>query len=104
MKDEMFNELIASIQEAGAIRRGECKASRVVHIDAPDVKKIRESLNLSQSDFATIMGISVRTLQNWEQKRRKPVGSARVLLEVAAVHPKEVLETVKHLLPSQDIN
>jgi putative transcriptional regulator len=96
MKQNEFDELISSIQEAGAIRRGENKAARVFHIDTPDVKSIRESLNLSQSDFSALMGISLRTLQNWEQKRREPVGAARVLLEVAAKHPQIVLETVSN--------
>jgi putative transcriptional regulator len=101
MKDQMFDELINSVQEAGAIRRGEQKASRLFHVDAPDVKKIRESLHLSQRDFSTLMGISLRTLQNWEQKRREPTGAARVLLEVTAAHPKEVLDVVKVLMPGE---
>jgi putative transcriptional regulator len=98
MKDEEFNELIKSIQEAGSIRRGEKKAARVFHMDTPDVKKIRETLNLTQNDFSALLGISVRTLQNWEQKRREPAGAARVLLELAAKHPQEVLETVHQVL------
>lgn len=97
MKDKLFNELIESIQEAGAIRRGERKPSRAYRVDAPDVQKIRESLDLSQSEFATMLGISTRTLQNWEQKRRGPAGPARILLQVAAAHPEVVLETVRHL-------
>ena len=99
MKDEMYTELIASIREAGAIRRGERKPSRVYHVNTPNVRKIRESLDLSQSEFATLMGISLRTLQNWEQKRREPVGPARILLEVTASHPEIVLETVQHIQP-----
>ena len=101
MKDQMFDELIKSVQEAGAIHRGERKPARVVHVDAPDVKKIRESLHLSQRDFSTLMGISLRTLQNWEQKRREPTGAARVLLEVTAALPQEVLDVVKELGPGE---
>lgn len=97
MNDKMFDELVASIHEAGAIRRSEQKASRVFHVEAPDVRKIRESMSLSQSDFAALLGISVRTLQNWEQGRREPVGPARILLQVAAAHPQAVLDTVKQL-------
>jgi putative transcriptional regulator len=99
MKDKIFDELISSIKEAGAIRRGEQKPSRAYHIDVPDVRRIRESLELSQSEFAALMGISTRTLQNWEQRRREPVGPARVLLEVTAKYPEEVLETVRRLQP-----
>jgi len=99
MNEEMFKELIASIREGGAIRRGERKPSRMYHVKTPDVRKIRETLDLSQSEFASLLGISTRTLQNWEQKRREPVGPARILLEVAAAHPEVVLETVHHLQP-----
>ncbi|MCC7201974.1 MAG: helix-turn-helix domain-containing protein [Nitrospirae bacterium] len=53
-----------------------------------DVKKIRDNLNLSQSAFAAIMGISIRTLQDWEQGRRKPSGPAMALLRIASIHPE----------------
>ena len=50
-------------------------------------KVIRAKLDLSQSDFAALMGVSVRTVQDWEQKRRKPQGSAKSLLRIAEQHP-----------------
>ena len=53
---------------------------------------IRAKLRLGQSEFAWVFGISVDTLQNWEQGRRKPSGAARVLLKVAARHPEAILE------------
>ena len=56
------------------------------------VAATRSKLRLSQSKFATLLGISVKTLHNWEQGRRKPTGAARVLLRVAARHPEVVLE------------
>jgi len=93
MKKEMFEELIASVKEAGAIIRGEKKASRIFEVaETPDVKKIRRHYNLSQDKFAALMGISAGTLRGWEQKRRKPEGPARVLLQIAARHPKVLLE------------
>ena len=52
----------------------------------------RQKLGLSQSRFAQLLGISVRTLHHWEQGRRTPSGAARVLLRVAALHPEVVLE------------
>jgi putative transcriptional regulator len=58
------------------------------------VALIRARLKLSQGEFARLLGISVDTLQNWEQGRRKPSGAARVLLKVAARHPEAVLEAV----------
>ena len=52
----------------------------------------RQKLGLSQSRFASLLGISVRTLHHWEQGSRTPSGAARVLLRVAAQHPEAVLE------------
>lgn len=97
MNNELFEELVSSIQEAGAIKRGELEPSRSFHVDSIDVKKIRESYDLSQNQFAHLLGISVKTLHNWEQGRREPVGAARVLLQVAALHPAELLDTVQHM-------
>jgi putative transcriptional regulator len=70
MKKELFEDLIASMQEAGKIRKGLLKPSRVFKYDSMDVKKVRSRLNVSQSQFALMMGVSIATLQNWEQGRR----------------------------------
>lgn len=94
MKDEDFSELVKSIKQAGAIRRGEAKASRASKVEVPDVQRIRRELRLSQTDFAHMIGVSPRTVQNWEQGRRAPEGAARALLLLAARHPKMVLETL----------
>jgi len=95
MNDDLFNELIASVREGGAILRGETRAARTLESEEPDVAAIREEYGLSQAKFAALLGISVRTLQNWEQGRRQPQGPAKVLLRVAAKHPRAVLDTVK---------
>ena len=95
MKDELFDELIASVREGGKILRGKSKPSRSFVIEVPDVKKIRANYKLSQIEFAALMGISVSTLRNWEQGRRSPEGAARVLLNVAAKHPKIVWDVVR---------
>ncbi len=97
MKDELFNQLVASLREGGAVLRGERPASRRFVIDGPDVKRIRARYNLPQSRFAALMGISVATLRNWEQGRRTPEGPARMLLLVAARHPEAVLDSVQPL-------
>jgi putative transcriptional regulator len=94
MNDEMFAELIESVREGGAILRGEVEPSRRFEIHPPDVKQIRENYALSQSEFAALLGISVKTLQNWEQGRRSPHGAAKVLLQVAAKHPEAVWDVV----------
>jgi len=76
MKTPMFRKLVASVREGGAILRGKKKASRRFSIDASGVRAIRERAELSQSEFAALIGVSVKTLQNWEQQRRKPTGPA----------------------------
>jgi putative transcriptional regulator len=101
MKEEMFKELLESVRQAGAIMRGEMEPSRVFIVEAPDVKAIRAKLGVSQDEFASLLGISVRTLENWEQKRRMPKGPARVLLEVAAAHPDAVWDVVRRTRKSR---
>jgi putative transcriptional regulator len=95
MKEELFKELLQSVQEGGEILRGRRKASRVSQIDEPDVRAVRKGYRLSQSKFAALMGISAGTLRNWEQGRRKPEGSARILLRIVAKHPEAVLDVVR---------
>ena len=94
MNDDLFQELLKSVREGGAILRGEAEPSREFTIADPDVSELRAEYGLSQEKFAALLGISVRTLQNWEQGRRAPQGPARVLLRVAAKHPEAILETV----------
>ena len=92
MNDSDFNELLLSIKEAGKIRRGEVKPSRMQTFYEPNVTLIRQKYNMSQSEFAALLGISLSTLQNWEQGRRKPLGPARVLLHIANKNPKALLD------------
>ena len=70
------------------IKRGEI--GRVINV--PDVRKTRERTGLSQGHFAQLLGVSVRTLQDWEQGRRAPSGAARTLLTIAAKNPQALLE------------
>jgi putative transcriptional regulator len=95
MKDELFNELLESVREGGAILRAEKLPSRSFDIETPDIKRIRANYQLSQNEFATLLGISLNTLQNWEQGRRIPHGAARVLLQVASKHPDAVWDVVQ---------
>ncbi len=93
MKKELFEELLESVKQAKAIEAGELKPSRVFHVDAKNVVvKTRGKLGLSQSKFASLLGISQDTLQNWEQGRRKPTGPAKVLLKIASKHPRVLLD------------
>ena len=70
------------------LKRGE--TGRVTTL--PRVSEIRARVGLSQSDFARLLGVSVRTLQEWEQDRRAPSGPARTLLIVAHKNPRALLE------------
>lgn len=94
MDDKLFEELLASVKAGGEILRGEREPSRQFQVDPLDIKRIREGYKLTQSQFAAMLGISVRTLRNWEQGRRVPEGPARVLLQVAARHPEAILDTI----------
>ena len=94
MKDELFQELMESVRQGAAILRGEVEPARRFVIKPVDVKQIRESLSLTQPQFAALLRISVGTLRNWEQGRRRPEGPARVLLRVVAKHPEALLDTV----------
>ncbi len=90
MRKQDFENLVESIRQAGRIRRGEARPSRAHEFAPVDVKAVRRRLGKSQSEFARMIGVSVSTLRNWEQGRRRPDGPARALLRVAAVNPEAV--------------
>lgn len=94
MKTEAFNELLESVRQAGAIRRGARKPSRVRTFKPTDVKAVRADLGQSQAEFALMIGVSVATLRNWEQGRRTPDGPALALLRVAAHNPAAVVDAL----------
>jgi len=93
-KKRIFEELKESLEEAVRIHRGEVKPSRVFKYKPVDIKKIRQQVHASQSEFAHMIGVSERTLQNWEQGTRKPRGPARALLRVFAANPKAVVKAL----------
>jgi putative transcriptional regulator len=99
MNEDLFAELEASVREGGAILRGDRSASRRFIVDVIDVKHIRANYRLTQREFAARLGISVKTLRNWEQGRRQPQGPARILLKVAAKHPKAVADVIQRCQP-----
>jgi putative transcriptional regulator len=103
VKAEAFSELLKSVREAGSIRRGELKPSRVTKFKPSrvtkfkpsDVKAVRARLGQSQVEFAVMIGVSVATLRNWEQGRRRPEGPALALLRVTAVNPRLVARALR---------
>jgi len=94
MNADDFHKLTESIRQAGRIKRGTLKPSRITTIEPEDIRSIRHRLGKSQSEFALMIGISVATLQNWEQGRRKPEGPAQALLKIAAKNPEAVAEAL----------
>ena len=84
-KRDIGADILEGIRE---LKQG--KTGRITNI--PAVGEIREKTGLSQSHFATLLGVSVRTLQDWEQGRRAPSGAARTLLMIAARNPKTLLD------------
>jgi putative transcriptional regulator len=94
MKDETFAKLVASIKEAGEIKAGHRTPSRTYEISPPEIRMVRERLDMSQGEFAVMIGVSTRTLQNWEQGRREPEGPAKALLTIASRNPAAVLDAL----------
>ena len=78
-------EILEGIRE---IKRGD--HGRITNV--PSVAAVRESTGLSQAQFAQLLGVSVRTLQEWEQGRRAPSGAARTLLRIAVKNPRALRE------------
>jgi len=71
------------------------KVARSQQLDQNEVFAARANAGLSQNAFAEVLGISVRTLQEWEQGRRRPSGAARTLIGIAARHPQVIVEAVQ---------
>ena len=91
MDQELFDELLQSVKEAGQVVKGKCRPSRTFVVAALDVRNIRENLNLSQNQFAALVHVSVKTLRNWEQGIRRPGGAATALLTAIRNDPKNVI-------------
>jgi len=86
-KRDIGAELLASVLEMKAGKTG-----RIHRIPLSEVTQARAKSGLSQSQFAQVLGVSMRTLQEWEQGRRKPSGAARALLSIAAKRPDVIRE------------
>ena len=91
MDKQRFGQVVKGIREmkrhiAGKTVRG----AKTTELPAPDVRTIREAAHISQSQFAKLIGVNLRTLQNWEQQRTQPTGPARALLKIVASNPKTI--------------
>ncbi len=89
MDKQHFDQLVKGVREMKRHIAGKrVRGAKVTRIDTPSVKSIREAAQVSQSQFAKLIGVNLRTLQNWEQERTKPTGPARALLKIVASDPK----------------
>lgn len=84
---ELGEELLAAVKQ---MKTG--RAARETRVNVGPIVKARVDIGASQSQFAALLGVSARTLQDWEQGRRKPTGAAKTLLRVAAKHPEVLRE------------
>ena len=88
MEDKLFDELLESDSQAVGIVRGERVPSRTFEVTSDIIREIRENTGLSQEKFAGLIHISVGTLRNWEQGRRRPAGPAAALLTAIRNDPQ----------------
>jgi putative transcriptional regulator len=95
MDKQHFDQLIKGVREMKRHMAGKAvRGARTTQMDEPDVRTIREAAKISQSQFAELIGVNLRTLQNWEQRRTRPTGPARALLKIVASNPKSAIEAL----------
>jgi putative transcriptional regulator len=99
MAKEAFDTIMAGLSDALAYAQGDKSRGkeRIVEVPTVDVAAARKKLGLTQVDFAHVFGVSLGTVRNWEQKRRRPEGPARVLLAMIDKDPEAVLRTLHGL-------
>ncbi|WP_313711193.1 NadS family protein [Pseudomonas sp.] len=93
---KFFEELMEGVQQMDEIVQGKRAPSRVIEMDALQVRSIRKSTGLSQVRFAEMIDVQVATLRNWEQGRREPTGPAKALLRAIRNDPDHVLRALAH--------
>ena len=86
-------EILQGLRDMKAHQSGKrrLRAHQIDPMTGADAKRIRKQLDLSQSEFSALLGVSLRTLQEWEQSRREPRGPAQALLRVADRHPEALI-------------
>jgi putative transcriptional regulator len=94
MNKNIFDELLESVQQMDQIVKGEKEGSRCFDYPEPEVKAIRERMGISQDKFALALGVSKRTVENWEQGRRHPTGPARSLLRIVEADPQHAMKVL----------
>ncbi len=91
MDKHHFDQLVKGVRAMKRHIAGKpVPGARVTVVYEPDVRAIREAARISQSQFAKLIGVNLRTLQNWEQQRTTPSGPAKALLKIVALNPKAI--------------
>ena len=91
MDKQHFDQLVKGVREMKRHMVGKpVRGTRTTELSTPDVRTIREAAKISQSQFAKLIGVNLRTLQDWEQQRTQPTGPARALLKIVASNPKAI--------------
>ena len=91
---DIGQEILEGIREIKAYKAGEINLRTRELAEPSSPREIRMKLQLSQAAFAGLMGVSLRTVQDWEQGRREPSGPAKSLLRIAEQHPEVFMELV----------
>jgi len=94
MNDKDFQKLVESVKQMGSIMRGENIPHRRTELGTVGVRDLRVRLGLTQKQFSGMIGVSIKTLQNWEQGRREPEGPAKALLRVVEKEPQAVMNAL----------
>lgn len=94
MNDKEFQKLVESVKQMGSIMNGGNIPHRRTVLSTVAVKELRERIGLTQNEFSGMIGVSIKTLQNWEQGRREPEGPAKALLRVVEKDPQAVLSAL----------
>ena len=95
IKKELFSELLKSMQEMDQVIQGDLASGQVFQFTGPEVKQIRKKTGLNQAQFAKLIFISRRTLENWEQGRTKPSGPSKALLRILYADPEHALRALR---------
>lgn len=96
MNDKDFAGLLQGVKEMTAHMRGEPVQGAIeTRIPEPDVRSIREAADVTQRELAALLGVSQRTLENWEQHRTRPTGPARALLRIFQRNPVAAVEALR---------
>lgn len=88
----MFDLLVQSVKEGGEILKGKREPASIYQISSIDVKTLRQELDLSRTKFAAALSVSERTVESWEQGKRRPSGSDRKLMGIMRRHPELLSE------------